>query len=205
MTIVKYILDKLNLKIDDNQKWILISLVIVGLIDTYTSPTITKEIISNLPAQFIAAQALVSSISGLLVGIIWQGKLRHTAIKKFLYLISAESIAGFLLACYLTFVSYNVWVFAIASLIYSSLITVFVSKCIMAFKAHLWVEKDREVYDNNTSIIGGITCITGFGTALLFLPSLKTSIMLWGLACLIDDLGWGIVYFKNRKKLIEIE
>lgn len=200
-----WILDKLNLKIDNNQKWILSSLVIVGLLHTYISPTLTKEVISNLPAQWIAFEALVSSLSGLFIGILWQGKLRLKAIRTFLYLIISESMAGFALALWLIIFGFNVWVFAIASLIYTNLVTIFVCKCIMAFKAKLWIEKDREIYDNNQSIVGGLTCVIGFGTALVFLPSLNIALLLWGLCCLIDDLGWGIVYWKNREVLKSIE
>ena len=48
-SIFKWLLEKLNLHIDANQKPILIILVIVGLIATYTGPTLTKAIISELP------------------------------------------------------------------------------------------------------------------------------------------------------------
>lgn len=170
------LLKLLNLHIDENQKLILIPLVIVGLIFTYIHPTLTKAIISELPAEWIAFEALCSTLFGLIVGIMWQGTVRKIAIKYFMYLISAECIAGFILGMYLTFIQWNVWIFAIASLIYTNLITVFVSKCIMYFKSKLWIEKDREIYDNNHSIVCGITCVIGFGAALLFLPSLKTAV-----------------------------
>lgn len=203
--IINWILNKLNLHIDNNQKIILIPLVIVGLVFTYIHPTLTKEIVSSLPAEWLAFEALCSTLFGLIVGIMWQGKVRKTAIKYFLYLISAECVAGFILGMYLTFIEWNVWVFAIASLIYTNLITVFVSKCIMYFKSKLWIEKDREIYDNNHSIVCGITCVIGFGAALLILPSLKVAVFLWGLSCLVDDIGWGIVYYKNKNLLNKID
>lgn len=203
--IINWILNKLNLHIDNNQKIILIPLVIVGLVFTYIHPTLTKEIVSSLPAEWLAFEALCSTLFGLIVGIMWQGKVRKTAIKYFLYLISVECVAGFILGMYLTFIEWNVWVFAIASLIYTNLITVFVSKCIMYFKSKLWIEKDREIYDNNHSIVCGITCVIGFGAALLILPSLKVAVFLWGLSCLVDDIGWGIVYYKNKNLLNKID
>lgn len=195
------ILNLLNLKIDNNQKYILLSLFISGLLITYVSPMFTKVIITALPAEWIAFESLFASISTLLIGILWKGKTRETAMKHFIIFCLIETIASFTLDLYLLLVEFNVWVYAIFSLFYISFITVFVGKCIMAFKTKLWNEEKREIYDNNTSIISGITCISGFLLALLFMPSLKLSLILWAIACIVDDIGWMIVYIKNKKIL----
>ena len=77
------ILDKLNIKPDNNQKWVLLSLFISGLLITYSSPVITKSIITVLPAEWIAFQSLFSSISVLVIGIMWQGKLEKKLLSIF--------------------------------------------------------------------------------------------------------------------------
>ena len=197
-SMMKKILNLLNIHPDANQKWLLISLVISGLLMTYAHPTLLKTIISGLPAQWIAFESVVASISGLLIGMIWQGKVRQKAIKYFFYLALIESLCGFILGLYLCFINFNVWVLAIASLIYTTVISSFVGKCIMAFKAKLWIEKDREVYDNNTSIVSGIVCLVGYLFALVALPPLKLSLFLWSICCILDDIGWLIVYKKNK-------
>lgn len=197
-SMMKKILNLLNIHPDANQKWLLISLVISGLLITYAHPTLLKTIISGLPAQWIAFESVVASISGLLIGMIWQGKVRQKAIKYFFYLALIESLCGFILGLYLCFINFNVWVLAIASLIYTTVISSFVGKCIMAFKAKLWIEKDREVYDNNTSIVSGIVCLVGYLFALVALPPLKLSLFLWSICCILDDIGWLIVYKKNK-------
>lgn len=161
----------------------------------------TKVIITALPAEWIAFESLFASISTLLIGILWKGKPRETAMKHFIIFCLIETIASFTLAIYLLLIEFNVWVYAIFSLFYISFITVFVGKCIMAFKTKLWNEEKREIYDNNTSIISGITCISGFLLALLFMPSLKLSLILWAIACIVDDIGWMIVYIKNKEIL----
>lgn len=180
------------------------SLVISGFMITYAQPTLLKEIISSLPAQWIAFESSFSAFVGLFIGMIWQRKVRTVAIKYFFYLALTESLCGCLLGLYLCFIEWNVWVFAIASLIYSTLISTFVGKCIMAFKAKLWAEKNREVYDNNASIVSGIVCVIGYLLALIALPPLKVSLFLWSVCCIIDDIGWLIVYGKNKEKLKNI-
>lgn len=75
----------------------------------------------------------------------------------------------------------------------------------MTFKAKLWVEKEREIYDNNHDVIVGIVCIIGFTAALLFMPSLKTALFIWAICCIIDDIGWIIVYSKNKNTLKDID
>jgi len=199
------ILNILNIKLDKNQRWIILSSFISGLLITYAQPTIVKTLYSELPAQWIAFQSMFSSVAGFLIGVVWKNKLREKAINWFFWLASAESSLGFILGMYLCFVNFNVWIFAIASLIYSTLISTFVCKCIMAFKSVLWVEKEREIYDNNLSIVEGVVCIIGYSLSFLFLPPLKVSLFLWGLCCIIDDIGWIIVYYNNKNILIKKE
>lgn len=202
---IKKLLGYINIHPDKNQSWLLFSLVISGLLITYAHPTLVKEIISTLPAQWIAFESMTASIAGLFIGVIWQKNVRKKAIRYFLYLAFSESLCGSLLGLYLCFINWNVWVFAIASLIYSTIISIFVGKCVMAFKAKLWVEKEREIFDNNVSITNGIVCIIGYSLALITLPPLKVSLFLWSICCIIDDIGWIIVYSKNKEALIKIE
>lgn len=196
------ILSLLNIHPDKNQRWLLISTVISGLLITYAHPTLLKAIISELPAQWIAFESISLSITGLLIGVIWQGKLRDKALKYFLAFAITESLLGCLLGLYLCFVNWNVWVYAIVSLVYTSVISMFVAKCLMAFKAKLWIEKEREVFDNNKEIVTGIVCIAGYFFSIIALPSLKLSLFLWSLCCIFDDIGWIIVYKLNKNKLL---
>lgn len=202
---MKKILEIFNVKLDNNQKWIAMSLLLSGFLLTYISPTIVKDIYSKLPAEWIAFESLFGSAAGLVISMLWRGAIRRKAIKQFITLVVSETICGLFLCFYLVFIEYNVWILAIASLIYSSFVTEFVGKCIMAFKSKLWNNEERENYDNNIQIIFGTVSILGYALALLFLPSIKVSLILWGIAYLIDDLGWAIVYIKNKKELNVIE
>lgn len=78
---LKKILDILNVHPDKNQIPLLLSMFFSGLLGTYISPAINKAIITELPAEWLAVQSLVMSLSALIIGMIWKGKIRGVAIK----------------------------------------------------------------------------------------------------------------------------
>ena len=192
----------LNIKIQPNQGILLASSSISGLLYAYSNPMIVKEVISNLPPQWLSIEAIWCSVATLIIGMLWKGKLRLVAIKNFALFALAESFLAFTLSMILVFVYYNVWIFAIATLLYSSVITNFVCKCIMMFKTKLWLEKSREEYDNTDSVVRSIIMILGFGVATFMMPSLKTAIAIWGTACIFDDIGWIITYRKTKQTIL---
>lgn len=199
------ILNILNLKLDRNQVYIFLSMFICGLLSTYVFPVIIKDIYSQLPSSWIAFESLVGSVSGLLISVAWKNSIRQGAIKRFMGFVITETICGVVLCAYLLFIDYNIWVLAVSQLIYTTFVTSFVGKCIMVFKSKLWNNESREHYDNNASIIAGLTCILGYSLALFFEPSIKFALSLWGIAYLVDDIGWAIVFWKNREQLIDIK
>ena len=202
---VKKILNLFNLKLDSNQKYIVVSLILCSLLCSYISPVIIKDIYTKLPSEWIAFESLVGSISGFLISIFWRDTIRRQAIKKFLTLVIGETVCGILVCAYLLLIDYNIWVLAIAQLIYTTFITSFVCKCIMVFKSKLWNNKDRETYDNNIEIVSCLTSILGYLIAILAEPNIYLAIFLWGVAYLVDDIGWAIVYFKNKELLTKDE
>ena len=178
---------------------------VCGLLSTYIFPVIIKDIYSKLPSSWIAFESLVGSVSGLLISVAWKNSIRHGAIKRFMGLVIAETICGVVLCAYLLFIDYNIWVLAVSQLVYTTFVTSFVGKCIMVFKSKLWNNESREHYDNNASIIAGLTCILGYSLAMFFEPSIKFALALWGIAYLVDDIGWAIVFWKNREQLTDIK
>ena len=176
---VKKILNLFNLKLDSNQKYIVVSLILCSLLCSYISPVIVKDIYTKLPSEWIAFESLVGSISGFLISIFWRDTIRRQAIKKFLTLVIGETVCGILVCAYLLLIDYNIWVLAIAQLIYTTFITSFVCKCIMVFKSKLWNNKDRETYDNNIEIVSCLTSILGYLIAILAEPDIRLAIFLW--------------------------
>ena len=194
----------LNIQVQKNQGYLLFSSAISGLIYTYSNPQIVKEIISKLPAEYISFEGAWFCLSALIIGAIWKNRTREFAMQFFTWLALSESIGSFLLAIYLVFINYNVWVFAILTLLYSSIITTFIGKCIMMFQSKLWNGKEREMYDNTASIFRNGVAMLGFAIAIIAMPSLNTAILLWGIGCIFDDIGWIIVYNKTKRCIIEI-
>ena len=196
------ILGFLSIHPDRNQSWILFSLVISGLLLTYAHPTITKAVISALPSEWIAFESMSFALSGLVIGMLWKNRVREIAIQWFFWICIFECSVGFLFNMYLCFICYNVWLLAITSLIYNSLIVNFVAKCVMVFKSKLWNDRGREIYDNNHAIVTNIVCLLGYLMAILFAPSLQVSLFLFGICCIFDDIGWIVVYRCNRAVLL---
>ena len=67
----------------------------------------------------------------------------------------------------------------------------------------VWNGKEREMYDNTASIFRNGIALVGFGIAIFAMPSLNAAILLWGIGCIFDDIGWIIVYRKTRRSIIE--
>ena len=203
--VIKYFQNLLNIKIQKNQGILILTSCITGFIFCYISARIQKEIISSLPAEFLSIQSLWFCISSLIIGVVWKGTTRIFAIKYFAILALTESILAFCLAMYLTFVMYNPWIFAIGTLLYQSVISNFVCKCLMCFESKLWQQREREDFDNTNSVVRSIICCLGFGLAIVNMPCLKVAIFLWGCSCILDDIGWIIVYSRNRELILKGE
>ena len=203
--VIKYFQELLNIKIQRNQGILILTSCITGFIFCYISARIQKEIISSLPAEFLSIQSLWFCISSLIIGVVWKGTTRIFAIKYFAILALTESILAFCLAMYLTFVMYNPWIFAIGTLLYQSVISNFVCKCLMCFESKLWQQRERGDFDNTNSVVRSIICCLGFGLAIVNMPCLKVAIFLWGCSCILDDIGWIIVYSRNRELILKGE
>lgn len=134
---------------------------------------------------------------------IWKGNFRKAVLRNFVWFAIVESVASFCLAMWLAFVAWNVWIYAIFSLLYVSLVSLTISRCIMVFKTKIWNEKSRELHDNTASIVKDLALVIGGLMAMLFCPSLKLALVLWGIACIVDDIGWVLTWFKLKDKLKE--
>lgn len=175
------------------------------LLHAYFAPMLMKTAISQLPPQWLSFETVWCCIASLFVGVMWKGKFRLAAVRNFAILATAESICGICLGLWLAFVQWNVWVYAIFSLLYVSIISLTISRCIMVFKSKLWNEKSRELHDNTQSVIGDIALCLGGIIAIVACPSLKLALVLFGICCVVDDIGWILTYLKLKDILLKEE
>ena len=94
MKLFKRLLDLLNIHPDENQRWTLSTLFIVGLLDAYVEPAISKAWVTELPAEWLAFQSLFYSVVGLFIGMIWKGWVRRKAIQWFTVLCIIEQASA---------------------------------------------------------------------------------------------------------------
>ena len=209
MTTIKTIFGKalkfFNINLQPHQAIPATSYFFTMLMHAYFAPILVKTSISELPPQWLSFETVWCCLASLSVGIMWKGKFRSTVIKNFAILAIAESTCAFCLGLWLAFIRWNVWVYAIFSLLYVSIISLTISRCIMVFKSKLWNEKSRELHDNTQSVIGDIALCLGGIASIVICPPLKLALVLFGICCVVDDIGWIITYVKLKKNLIEDE
>lgn len=195
---LQFVEDKMNIKFGKNFGVLYLSMFLQVLFCGYSCPRVTKEIVSCLPVQYLSVESMSCCVSTLLIGMLWKGKTRETVVKNFMVLAVLETVASVALGIWLLFINYNVWVMAIASIVYVNCISIFISKCVMTFKSKLFLEKTREDFDNGCMSLNCIASLLGLTCSLFFVPSLPTAVAFWSLACVFDDIGWIIVYNKNK-------
>lgn len=190
-----------NIQLQPYQGLLALSMFFSIMLQAYFGPMLCKTVISVLPAQWLSFETVWCCISSLLIGMMWKGGFRRIVLKNFVWLAIIESVIAICLAMWLAFVAWNVWIYAIFSLLYVSLVSLTISRCIMTFKTKIWNEESRELYDNTASIVRDLALILGGLMAILFCPSLKLALVLWGIACIVDDIGWILTWFKLKDKL----
>ena len=187
-----------NINLQKHQGLLALTMFISVLLNAYFCPVLCKVSVSALPSQWLAFEGVWCCTVSLLIGMVWKGNFRKAVLKNFVLFAIVESVTAFCLAMWLAFVAWNVWIYAIFSLLYVSLVSLTISRCIMVFKTKLWNEKTRELHDNTASVVRDLALIIGGLMAMIFCPSLKLALVLWGIACVVDDIGWIITWLKLK-------
>ena len=187
-----------NINLQKHQGLLALTMFISVLLNAYFCPVLCKVSVSALPSQWLAFEGVWCCTVSLLIGMVWKGSFRKAVLKNFVLFAFVESVTAFCLAMWLAFVAWNVWIYAIFSLLYVSLVSLTISRCIMVFKTKLWNEKTRELHDNTASVVRDLALIIGGLMAMIFCPSLKLALVLWGIACVVDDIGWIITWLKLK-------
>jgi len=187
-----------NINLQKHQGLLALTMFISVLLNAYFCPVLCKVSVSALPSQWLAFEGVWCCTVSLLIGMVWKGNFRKAVLKNFVLFAIVESVTAFCLAMWLAFVAWNVWIYAIFSLLYVSLVSLTISRCIMVFKTKLLNEKTRELHDNTASVVRDLALIIGGLMAMIFCPSLKLALVLLGIACVVDDIGWIITWLKLK-------
>ena len=165
--------------------------------------SIHKTCVELLPTQWLSFEQLSISLFLILACTLWKNdKFRANTIKIFQYLSIFEIAIGILLAVLMIF-SFNVWVYAIGSLALTGLVSVFLTRAEIAFKSKLFADRERENFDNDMELACSASSLIGFAIATVLPVSLNVALLLWAISW-TGNIGWLMVYYKNRKKLEKI-
>ena len=162
--------------------------------------SIHKVCVELLPTQWLSFEQLMLSVFLIIACSLWKNdKFREKSLKIFLYLSIFEMISGMILAFSMA-VWFNVWIFAIGSLIYTGAVSILLHRVEVSFKSKLFNYRDRENFDNDMELACSLSSLIGFGIASIVSIPISSALILWGIAW-IGNLGWIMVYIKNKNVL----
>lgn len=163
--------------------------------------SIHKVCVELLPTQWLSFEQLMLSVFLIIACSLWKNdKFREKSLKIFLYLSIFEMISGMILAFSMA-VWFNVWIFAIGSLIYTGAVSILLNRVEVSFKSKLFNYRDREDFDNDMELACSLSSLIGFGIASIISIPISSALILWGIAW-VGNLGWIMVYIKNKKMLV---
>lgn len=190
--------------LDKTSSILLLFAFIQSLMMALAYPAIRKVTGELLPSQYFAIEAFLQCLVGLFVCFLWNfKKFRLNSFKLFKILAWLEIIVCAVIGIYCYF-NFNIWVFAIGSLLVSCIITIYLARIINSFRVATFPDRQREFYDNNMNIITSISALIGLGIGIFFPIPLSTSILLWGFGC-FATIGWLVIYKRNKQILSNID
>lgn len=194
----------IHIKTDSNSKILFICIAITAMLNAMAYPAVTKFLVSSLPARWLAIEEIVITFSLIVLCRLWNNDtFRNKSIPKFVYIYFTEGLIGSALVFYSAFIDLNPWILAIGFLILTSIISVWLSRIIIAFKSILFKDREREDYDNNHELVYSIAAFVGSVVAIVINPPIRLALIIYGIA-ILGDVGWIIVYFRNKEKLVHI-
>ncbi len=193
-----------KLHIDNTSGVLLLFAFIDSLMLALAYPAIRKVTGDMLPTRYFAIEGILSCACGLLVCMSWNSKkFRRFSFGIFKGMAFAEILvfACIGVSMYLWF---NIWVFAIGTLITQCIICVFMGRILNSFRVAIFPDREREFYDNNMHIVSSISYLLGLTVVAIWPIPLDVSILLWGFGC-FGDIGWLIIYRRHKSKFNSID
>lgn len=167
-------------------------------------PSIRKVTGELLPARYFAIEGIVASLAVVISCSLWNSKKFRVFSFKSYRILAILELIGFLAIGISQFLWFNVWVFAIGSLCFGSVICVYINRIVNSFRVALFPDRKREFYDNNVRLVNSVSGLIGLGLAAIIPIPLNVAVLLWGIGTTLT-VGWLIIHKNNRELLDTIE
>ena len=187
---------------DQNSQILFLFDVIGTILMTISMPVISKMFMSEVSADELGQRMLVSTICGFILEQFWVKSVRNGLLKHYMCFCWLETALTTGLIVYMLIFGWNYHVYMWGSVLYGTFISRIVGKLTSAYSNQLWQGRDREDRQNSLSYLNKVAGIAaGILLALGVVPTLEQSLIMWGITSAIDDLGWMIVYSRNKEQL----
>lgn len=203
---IKFI-DWLDIKPTKDQRVLLISNGIICFITAFVSSAMMNNCaVVNFNEEFTSTMNLISCVCGIVIGKVWTGYVRDHLMRNYKVYVIVECIIFSAIYLFLALCHelWNPYAYMIIGLIYSVLIGRFIGRSQDVIKSAVWVDNDqRERFNINMNNVAPLASLVGFILIKVWYPGLTTSLILLSSVCIIDDIGWFIVYCKNKDKVLQ--
>lgn len=174
------------------------------LLGSLCGPTMMRALTTGISESDLATRSFVGIICGLLLNQFWVKSLRNKLLKHYMGFCWLETFLTTGLVIYLIIFGWNPIVYLWGSIIYGSFVSRVVGKLTSAYSNQLWKGRAREDRGNDKAYLSMIISLVGSGIVMMGLvPTVDQALILWGLSSFVDDLGWMIVYSRNKNFLDE--
>ena len=177
---------------------LLLATFLSNLFYSMASPTVRYELVSNVGSKLISLNSICFCISGILCSILWN-KYSNKLYKKYGFFYNMETIL-YIIICLLFISRY------ISPVVYYILDTIFyclVTKNLICGSNRLkmlrYINKEREVYDNNVQLMSNASSLIEFTISLIFNFSIITGFILITIGICLDNF----FYYNAWKETIK--
>jgi len=180
-------------------KIMLVSIFVCALFYSLSYPYIYAEMIKVVSKNYISAEQIITCISIVVLGIIWNKK-GNKLYKHYPLIVLLETIASIILFAHVLITGNYKFYFVFNILIY-----VFITRNIInggiKLKAKVHPdEKSRETYDNNSNIVSSIATLLGASISIVISFDIKILFIFALIGNIFDNLCYYYIFKKVEGK-----
>lgn len=158
------------------QKLLLLAFFIEDFFVSWGYPAFYRAVMPLITERVLAMSTIVSCASGIIICQIWN-KYSDKLIFKYMYFNIFELLLNIIMVT-VAIITKNYFIYYIVDIIVASFITRQLVCAHTKIKSILLLGKDREIFDNNSSIVSNCAVLIGSTIALVFGSNLPINISL---------------------------